>query len=174
MDVYCIERTTLLDNPSIKTLEGPDQHTVHCLADVDFCYESGFEVLLDPEEGETTYTRGWRVDDAGRDLLLDLARETGRCSTCKSGGTLRKGFRAAMNATVLTLGSDETPPLIQVQTATPATPDVAVCGDPPQGERLLNTERPTSGTSTELSSSKAGILVSAGLGIVAMFGGHFL
>jgi hypothetical protein len=29
MDYYCIDRGTLLDNPSVTTLEGPDQHSVH-------------------------------------------------------------------------------------------------------------------------------------------------
>lgn len=29
MDYYCIDRGTLLDNPSVVTLEGPDQHSVH-------------------------------------------------------------------------------------------------------------------------------------------------
>jgi hypothetical protein len=29
MDNFCIERGTLLDNPDVITLEGPDQHSVH-------------------------------------------------------------------------------------------------------------------------------------------------
>ena len=29
MDFYCIDRGTLLDNPNVNTLEGPDQHSVH-------------------------------------------------------------------------------------------------------------------------------------------------
>jgi hypothetical protein len=29
MDYYCIERGTLLDNPGVNTLEGPEQHSVH-------------------------------------------------------------------------------------------------------------------------------------------------
>ena len=29
MDFYCINRGTLLDNPKVNTLEGPDQHSVH-------------------------------------------------------------------------------------------------------------------------------------------------
>jgi hypothetical protein len=29
MDYYCINRGTLLDNPRVSTLVGPDQHSVH-------------------------------------------------------------------------------------------------------------------------------------------------
>ena len=32
MDTFCIELKTLLDNPSIKTLEGPGNHTLHWYA----------------------------------------------------------------------------------------------------------------------------------------------
>eukprot|EP00966_Prymnesium_polylepis_P165981 3836661-Prymnesium_polylepis.1 len=43
MDVFCINRGTLLDNPSVATLENPAAHSVHCLVDVGACYQSGFE-----------------------------------------------------------------------------------------------------------------------------------
>jgi len=29
MDYFCIDRGTLLDNPSVRTLEGPGEHSVH-------------------------------------------------------------------------------------------------------------------------------------------------
>ena len=142
MDVYCIERGTLLDNSRVRTLEGPEKHTVHCLADVSFCYGSGFEILLDPTGNQTLYTRGWRLDEDGTDMVLELAREVGRCSTCSSGGTIRDGFRAALNVTVLDLGSEESPPLVSVETAVVASPDEMMCGETVD---LLSTERPTSG-----------------------------
>ena len=105
MDVLCIDIGRLLDNWSFKTLERPGEHSVHCLADVGACIRSGFEVLLDPTEGERYYTRGWRLDEAGTQQVVELARSVGRCSTCTGEGSLRKGFRAALTATILDLVS---------------------------------------------------------------------
>ena len=34
MDHFCIERGTLLDNPSTETLKNPEEHSFHCLLDV--------------------------------------------------------------------------------------------------------------------------------------------
>jgi len=97
MDTYCINRGTLLDNPSVKTLEEPDRHSVHCLVDVEQCFKSGFEVLADPEiSGETDYCRAWQLDGNGNDMVIQLAREIGSCSTCNSSGTLKEGFRATI------------------------------------------------------------------------------
>ena len=105
MDVLCIDIGRLLDNWSLKTLERPGEHTVHCLADVGACIRSGFEVLLDPSAGERTYSRGWRLDDAGTEQVVKLARSVGHCSTCTGEGSLRKGFRAAVTASILDLVS---------------------------------------------------------------------
>ena len=97
MDTFCIERGTLLDNPSLTTLEHPDKHTVHCLVDVPRCYESGFEVLALPSKSDTIYCRALKLDAAGNSAALKLARDTGAagggCSTCKgTKGSLKKGF----------------------------------------------------------------------------------
>ncbi len=64
MDVYCIERGTLLDNPSVKTLslDGPIKHSVHCLVDVGRCNSSPFEVLI-KVENTTDWGRAWRVGE---------------------------------------------------------------------------------------------------------------
>jgi len=97
MDKYCINRGTLLDNPSVDTLEGPDRHTVHCLVDVRQCYKSGFEVLADPEDsGESKYCRAYELDGNGNDMVLSYARNIGECSTCNSSGMLKEGFRATI------------------------------------------------------------------------------
>lgn len=118
MDSFCIDRGTLLDKPSVITLEKPERHSVHCLVDVRSCVNSDFEVLLDPliEEGETLYARGWRLDEPSKQQVISLARSVGRsCSTCESGGTIRQGFRAVLRATVLDLNENvNLPPLIQV------------------------------------------------------------
>lgn len=115
MDVFCIERGTLLDNPDFRTLEHPEEHSVHCLVDVDFCYESGFEVLRDPGDGETQYGRAYRLDDAGLTTALEFARAnaaTLNCQTCTGPADgPRKGFRATVWGTV---DPDDTasPPLL--------------------------------------------------------------
>ncbi|RHY35889.1 hypothetical protein DYB34_014171, partial [Aphanomyces astaci] len=34
MDNYCIDLGNLMDNPTVKTLEGPEVHSIHCLVDL--------------------------------------------------------------------------------------------------------------------------------------------
>ena len=107
MDTFCIERETLLDNPSVATLEGPDVHTIHCLVDVARCYESGFEILVAPEPGGdgVTHVRAFKLDETGRKAALKLARETGSkdlgCFTCTGNKetSQRTGFRATVTGT---------------------------------------------------------------------------
>jgi hypothetical protein len=109
MDFFCIDRGTLLDNPAVRTLEEPQKHSVHCLVDVPSCFNSPFEVLLDPvndENSATTnlYSRGWRLSEDAKTTVLALARDVGTsCSTCTGNGMLRKGFRAVMSATIVDL-----------------------------------------------------------------------
>lgn len=112
MDFYCINRKFLLDRESIRTLENPELHSVHCLVDVDLCSGSPYEILLDPLSGETLFARGWRMDDHTKDRIIALARRVGSCSTCDNRQGLIQGFRAALNATVLDLGTSSVPPLI--------------------------------------------------------------
>jgi len=117
MDFFCINRGRLLDS-GLVTLEQPDQHTVHCLVDVGSCIRSPFEVLIDPIEGSSMYSRGFRMTDSSKTKMVELAQSIGSCSTCVNGyssGMLRKGFRAVMKATVtdLNLGSDA-PPTIEI------------------------------------------------------------
>jgi hypothetical protein len=112
MDFYCIDRKFLFDRSSIRTLENPELHSVHCLVDVGQCTESPYEILSDPLPDETLYARGWRLDDDTKNRIIDLARSVGSCSTCDNQQGLIQGFRAALNATVLDLGSSSVPPLI--------------------------------------------------------------
>lgn len=121
MDYFCIERGTLLDAPTVVTLEEPERHSVHCLIDVPDCAESNYEVLLDPAPGseDAMYTRGFVLDDAAKALIRDLAKEVGDCSDCDGTGDWKFGFRARVQGTVVALGSDGEPPVISVQMATP-------------------------------------------------------
>jgi len=139
MDYYCINNGNLVDRPSVRTLQGPDQHSVHCLVDVSFCRESEFEILLplsDDELRTTTnngdlYKRGWRVDDEGRQELVNLARSIGEfpsCSTCTGEGSLKRGFHAGVVGHVLNVnGSQGSPILISVNRTQATQPDDDFC-----------------------------------------------
>ncbi|VEU34040.1 unnamed protein product [Pseudo-nitzschia multistriata] len=126
MDFFCIDRGTLLDNPTVRTLEEPFLHTIHCLVDVNSCVSSPFEVLLDPPENSQAtgdvYNRGWRLDEPSKEQAIELARSVGTCTTCPltndSENSHVKGFRAAMKATILDLNENDPtlPPIIQVDT----------------------------------------------------------
>lgn len=128
MDFFCINRGTLLDKQSLRTLEYPDRHSVHCLVDVGSCNRSPYEILLDPLEGESLYARGWRLDEDTKDRVVDLARSIGSCGTCDSRAGLVQGFRAALNATVLDLGSSTVPPLISSTEIVQSTLEENACG----------------------------------------------
>lgn len=134
MDTFCIDRGTLLDNPSVKTLEEPNKHTIHCLVDVSRCYSSGFEVLRDPTStnsttDSSTYCRVFKLDATGNDAALALARSTGStahgCTTCTgdSASSQRAGFRATIT------GSYETDDLREPKVLTVSTvqPSDVVC-----------------------------------------------
>jgi hypothetical protein len=112
--IVCIDRGTLLDNNSVKTLEEPDRHTVHCLVDVPRCINSGYEILVDPEEGSNSdYGRAFKLDSEGNSRVLSLARDIGNCGTCSSSGSQTRGFRATVVGTIVP--DSGMPPLLQVQ-----------------------------------------------------------
>jgi hypothetical protein len=99
------------------------------LLDVEQCVDSGYNILREPQGGGL-YTVAYRVDDAGRDLLVELGRSIGQmgdfpaCSTCTGteDGTLLQGFRAEVTGIVTSLGSgtDIDPPTLQVTSAVPS------------------------------------------------------
>jgi hypothetical protein len=126
MDNFCIERGTLLDAPSVVTLQEPDLHSVHCLIDVPSCAQSNYEVLLDPAPGaeDPMYSRGFVLDEAGKEMLRSLAMEVGVCSECDGTGNWEFGFRAQIMGTVEELGMDGEPPVISVQMARPVLFDL--------------------------------------------------
>lgn len=104
MDTFCIQRGALLDKPTLTSLEHPQDHSIHCLVDVERCRSSGYEVLQDPRMGSETHCRVYELDSAGNAMVLQLARQQGSrslgCSTCGSSGTQRQGFRATVKGTI--------------------------------------------------------------------------
>ena len=83
MDSHCIYRGTLVDFPSVKTLENPGKHTINCLVGVPVCYNSGFEVLRRPNSN-SLYCREFKLDDAGNLAILRFARKQGSTTGCSS------------------------------------------------------------------------------------------
>mmetsp|Transcript_6148 Transcript_6148/g.12320 ORF Transcript_6148/g.12320 Transcript_6148/m.12320 type:complete len:763 (+) Transcript_6148:238-2526(+) len=140
MDSFCIERGTLVDNSSIRTLspEGSTQHSVHCLVDVTRCVNSPYEILLPPLDGTDSgedYVRGWRLDPATKETVLALARSVGGqgCTTCDGTKELDRGFHISITrATVFDEGDQDRPPLVSADPAdiVISTPQILQC---PQG-----------------------------------------
>jgi hypothetical protein len=96
---------------------------------VEQCVDSGYNILREPQD-DGLYSVAYRVDDVGRDLLVELGRSIGQmgnypaCSTCTGteDGTLLQGFRAEVTGIVTSLGSgtDSDPPTLQVTNANPS------------------------------------------------------
>lgn len=120
MDRFCIDRGTLLDDPSRITLEEPNEHSVHCLIEVPSCYTSEFEVLIDPGTNSMCpfsdmYSRGFTLDDNGRSMVIELAREIGICPRDCVGEQIEFGFRATIFGEVQEgSGSESVPPTMIV------------------------------------------------------------
>lgn len=109
MDEFCIANEFLYDDPTVRTLQHPEKHSIHCLVDVPQCADSNYELLLDPAAAptDTLYRRGFVLDDGGKALVQSLARQLGECSTClgqEQGDHWNLGFRAQIIGSVQELG----------------------------------------------------------------------
>lgn len=98
MDLYCINRGTLLDNPAVETLKNPEKHSIHCLVDIASCSTSGYQILVDPISPKTTYCRAYTLDSNGNEMVIANARLVGDCDTCS--GIQKEGYRATIIGTV--------------------------------------------------------------------------
>jgi len=122
MDVLCIRRGRLLDAPSVKSLENPEKHSLHCLIDVGACVRSGFEIL--GEKTGATYERKYALDADGTAMVVELAKDIGQgrsCTQCTRGtrnplGTIGdKGMQATVVGTSDGLaGARGAPPKLQL------------------------------------------------------------
>ena len=75
MDNFCIERGTLLDKPSIKTLENPYEHTIHCLIDVPQCIQSKYALLMAPKSTGGLWTVAYQLETEGTELIIEEAKK---------------------------------------------------------------------------------------------------
>lgn len=110
LDQFCIDQGVFLDQPTLNSLEHPDKHTVHCLIDAPPCIATPFELLMDPAEGETTWSRAFVLDDKSKDAVVELAKTLGgpSCTECNGEGHLRAGFRVRVGGTVTALADAAT------------------------------------------------------------------
>jgi len=112
MDIFCIELGVLLDNPQITTLEGPENHSFHCLLDVPVCYNSGFMVLGEKDSKTSLHCLGPRLEES--DVVINSGRAAGSsakstthttCKTCSGDASKPvSGYRATVKGTVKYLG----------------------------------------------------------------------
>jgi hypothetical protein len=127
MDFFCIAQGFLFDNPSIVTLEGPMEHSVHCLLDVPECINTPFEILLPPSAGGGgLYSRGYRLDDDTKAEVVALGKQEGVCGDCDSTGTIEKGFTVVVQGQVVQEAVSDVPPTI-TGTVTLSNPNSPVC-----------------------------------------------
>jgi hypothetical protein len=112
MDYFCISRGFLFDNPSIATLKGPNEHSVHCLIEVDECIASHYEILLAPKAGSSLYTRGYRLDNKAKANLFTVAKRVGVCGSCDDRGTVVKGLTVKVQGKVVAAATGDFPPTI--------------------------------------------------------------
>lgn len=169
MDVYCIDRGTLLDNNALTSLEHPAEHTIHCLVDPPQCASSDYEVLEDPAAG-ATHCRAYRLDAAGKGMALALARASGQrsagCTTCTGEGTATKGFRATFFGEVAGTGS---PPTLVTSRVAPA--DVGCNGSatvPSSTNCASDRLRPFIRAHGSLMLTSWGLCLPAGAGLAAL------
>lgn len=148
MDYFCIQRGTLLDRPSVPTLERPDLHSVHCLIDVSVCVESDFEILMDPtDDGTMLYGRGWRLSEPAKAQAIQLAATLGVCSTCENNHSngVSAGFRVAFTGIVQALRDADSPPTVGMVENDMQVLDIgeSICGSDALGLTKSPTRSPT-------------------------------
>lgn len=118
-----------MDRPQFRTLVEPFNHTFHCLLDAGVCLDSDYHVLAEPKSGSEEYTVAFRVDQGGKQMLIEEGRELGRpgnpplCTECSgSADGLLEGFRAEVKGVVTALGNgtNANPPVLNVTSVVPS------------------------------------------------------
>lgn len=125
MDHLCISKTHFLDNNDSNTLAEPENHSIHCLLEVDECWQSGYVVLSNRKKNGRNCL-GVRVDDEGVQLIRDYGFKLGSsaylpdgsetqfchdnpwscCEDCEGDEDApNRGLRATIRGTVKELGN---------------------------------------------------------------------
>lgn len=130
MDEWCIVDTggTLLDMPSIVTLEQPEMHSFHCLLDVSVCVGSPYHILSPPgsnSDDASLYGTGWQLADNSKvvEVGRGLGDSSAGCTTCGDSGMQARGLRVSVTGTVVTTN----PPVLEVTSVTGLQGDAAGC-----------------------------------------------
>lgn len=83
----------------------PQEHSLHCLLDVDVCVGSTYHILEEPSEEGGMYGTGWAISDSTE--LVTMGRALGSvddgCTTCEGTGVVVKGLTAEVKGTVVSL-----------------------------------------------------------------------
>ena len=110
MDLLCINRGTLLDAPSVVTLQNPKKLSVRCLNDADCCVNSSYNILLpNPKFGQGSkpkFAHALTLDKTGNDLVVKFALQNGVCDTCTGSGTIKIELRFTYIGKVIPQGDD--------------------------------------------------------------------
>ena len=146
----------------------------YSLLDVPECIASPFEILGDPPDGAENpmFTRAYRVDDEGRDLLVGIVQAHGDCSSCTGSmvseryALVVRGFRAEVNGVVTNLSSTVDgvmiPVQIQLTNASRSNDATVICGVEQPKTTTAPAPSPTTGDnmgSSALGMSVAGVFV---------------
>jgi hypothetical protein len=77
MDNFCIDRGTLLDKPRLRTLEYPEEHTIHCLIDIQQCVLSSYALLEEkaPGSGGEKYKVAYQLGSGATQIVIAEAEK---------------------------------------------------------------------------------------------------
>jgi hypothetical protein len=106
VDNFCIELGTFLDNPSVKTLEHPEEHSFHCLLDVESCRDGGYQVLGEKNQDTGVHCLGFRLNDTVDVVAAGQSfGRNGSCTSCTGDSSAPEyGWLATVKGTVMELG----------------------------------------------------------------------
>lgn len=106
VDNFCIELGNFLDNPSVRTLEHPEEHSFHCLLDVESCRDGGYQVLGEKNENTGLHCLGYRLNNT--DAVVAAGQsfgQNGYCTSCTGDSFAPEyGWLATVKGTIVNLG----------------------------------------------------------------------
>eukprot|EP00804_Cyclotella_cryptica_P011832 CCRYP_015358-RA/>CCRYP_015358-RA protein AED:0.09 eAED:-0.09 QI:0/-1/0/1/-1/1/1/0/223 len=106
VDNFCIELGNFLDNPSVKTLEHPEEHSFHCLLDVESCRDGGYQVLGEKNGDTGMHCLGFRLNDT--DAVVAAGQSSGQsgyCTSCTGDSAAPEyGWLATVKGTIVNMG----------------------------------------------------------------------